>query len=78
MTETTDVPMDSSKKDEEVPKNTDDEKTEPPRCKKCRRMTSGHEGPYGSKCELKSLTSEELEDDDKEKMKAKEIKKHQK
>ena len=35
------------------------DKIEAPRCNKFRRMTSGHEGPYGSKCDLKILTTEE-------------------
>ena len=50
-------------------------KAEAPRCTKCKRMTSGHEGPYGSKCDLKMLSDEELKIDDQKKMKAKEMKK---
>ena len=54
------------------------DKIEAPRCTKCRRMTSGHEGPYGSKCDLKILNTEELKEDDIQKLKAKEIKKKEK
>ena len=50
-------------------------RTEAPRCTKCKRMTSGHEGPYGSKCDLKILSEEDLKEDDLKKLKAKEIKK---
>ena len=45
------------------------------RCSNCQRMTRGHEGRYGSKCELMRLTEEELRDDDIKKIKEKEPKK---
>ena len=35
-----------------------------PRCSKCRRMTRGHEGPYGNKCSNSILNTEELKNDD--------------
>ena len=80
----TDVPMEKvdglaiSKENEHSEVPNEAHKTEPPRCTKCRRMTSGHEGPYGSKCTLKALSAEELAEDDAAKLKAKEIKKHPK
>ena len=67
---------DKNKKFEDVAKEA--EKIEAPRCTKCRRMTSGHEGPYGSKCDLKALNTEELKDDDNKKLEAKERKKSMK
>ena len=67
---------DKNKKFEDVDKEA--ERIEAPRCTKCRRMTSGHEGPYGSKCDLKALNTEELKDDDNKKLEAKERKKSMK
>jgi hypothetical protein len=53
---------------------TEAKKIEAPRCTKCRRMTSGHEGPCGSKCGLKILNADELREDDIKKVKDKEKK----
>ena len=41
------------------------------RCKQCRRMTFGHEGPYGEQgCKLERITDDEvLKEDDKMKNK---------
>ena len=41
------------------------------RCTKCKRLTSGHEGPYGSKCSLIALSPEELKEDDIKKLQSK-------
>ena len=38
------------------------------RCSKCKRLTCGHEGPYGPKCVLSILSSDELKDDDIKKL----------
>ena len=81
--ENEDVPMDNKGGGEVEGTEFDDlaveaDKIEAPRCTKCRRMTSGHEGPYGSKCDLKILNTEELKEDDIQKLKAKEIKKKEK
>ena len=38
------------------------------RCSKCKRITKGHEGLYGSKCELIVLSDEDLRNDDLKKL----------
>ena len=83
-----DIPMDTlGEEDDGVEKvvkerfedlETEAKRLEAQRCTTCRRMTSGHEGPYGSKCNLKNLSEEELKHDDLEKLKAKEMKKNDK
>ena len=39
------------------------------RCTKCQRITKGHEGKYGDKCQMKLLIPEELKEDDLQKLK---------